>query len=178
MGGKPLGQKIRKILDGLYLASGVTASFFLIAILVLILSQMLARWTGSVITGAPDYTGYCMAAASFLALPYALNKGAHIRVSLLLGVLGRFRRWGEIWCFGVASYLSVFFAYHAIKMTNASLKWHDISQGQDATPIWIPQIAMCVGTVILAISFIDHLVSLILTGDHNIKEDALSAHAE
>jgi TRAP-type C4-dicarboxylate transport system permease small subunit len=169
---------MRPVLDKLYLASGVGASLFLITILLLISAQMVARWSGAIITGAPDYTGYAMAAASFLGLPYALNKGAHIRVSLLLNALGRYRRMGEIWCFAIGSYLSVFFAYYAIKSTRESLRFNDISQGQDASPIWIPQIAMCIGTVILAIAFIDHLLSLLFVGDHNIKEDSLEAHAE
>lgn len=174
-----LGSTLRTWLDRLYLTSGIAASIFLILILLLIISQMVARWTGSVLTGAPDYTGYCMAASSFLALPYALNKGSHIRVSLLLNALGkRGRLWVEIWCFGIGSYLSIFFAYYAIKSTQESLKWNDISQGQDASPLWIPQIAMCVGTVILAIAFIDHLITLLFTGNHNITEDALDAHGE
>jgi len=175
---KALLLSARPRLDRLYLISGIGASLFLIMILLLITSQMLARWGGFIITGAPDYTGYCMAAGSFLALPYALNKGAHIRVSLLLGALGRYRRYGEIWCFAVGSYLSVFFAYYAIKSTRESFQFNDISQGQDASPIWIPQIAMCVGTVILAIAFIDHLLSLLFVGDHNIQEDALDANVE
>ncbi|PCH72693.1 MAG: ABC transporter substrate-binding protein, partial [Rhodobacteraceae bacterium] len=71
-----------------------------------------------------------------------------------------------------------FFAYHGIKLTLESARWNDISQGQDATPLWMPQIAMSVGLVILAISFIDHLLSLLVLGDHNIEEDALDAHGE
>ena len=175
---KALVLSMRPWLDRLYLASGIGGSLFLIMILLLITAQMVARWSGSIITGAPDYTGYAMAAASFLALPYALNRGAHIRVSLLLGVLGRYRRYGEIWCFAIGSYLAVFFAWYAIKSTRESFRFNDISQGQDASPIWIPQVAMCVGTVILAIAFIDHLMSLLFVGDHNIEEDALDAHGE
>lgn len=175
---KTMVQTMRPLLDRLYLISGIGASLFLIMILLLITAQMLARWSGAIITGAPDYTGYCMAAASFLAMPYALNKGAHIRVSLLLNALGRYRRIGEIWCFSVGSYLAVFFAYYAIKSTYESWKFNDISQGQDASPIWIPQLAMCVGLVIFAIAFIDHLFSLLFLGDHNIEEDALDAHGE
>ncbi len=175
---KALVQSMRPVLDKLYLASGVGASLFLIMILLLISAQMVARWSGAIITGAPDYTGYSMAAASFLGLPYALNKGSHIRVSLLLGALGRYRRYGEIWCFAIGSYLSVFFAYYAIKSTRESFRFNDISQGQDASPIWIPQVAMCIGTVILAIAFVDHLMSLLFVGDHNIKEDSLDAHPE
>lgn len=171
-------KSVRPILDRLYLVSGVAASLFLIGILLLIAAQMVARWSGFVLTGAPDYTGYCMAAASFLAMPYALNKGAHIRVSLLINVLGRYRRFGEIWCFAVGSYLAGFFAYYAIKSNIESYRFNDISQGQDASPIWIPQLAMSIGIVIFAIAFVDHLIALLLIGDHNIDEEALEANAE
>ena len=173
-----MGKFMRKALDALYLSAGILASLFLIAILGLIVVQMIARWTGEVFTGAPDYAGYAMAASSFLALAYALNAGAHIRVSLLLTALGRYRRFGEIWCFGLGTFLSWFFAYHAISMTYASWKWNDISQGQDATPMWIPQTLMSLGVVILAIAFADHLVRLLFIGTHNIREEALDAHTE
>ena len=97
---------LRKFLDRLYAFGGFLAALFLIAILLLIVLQMLARWTGEVFPGAPDYAGYCMAAASFFAFAYALNHGAHIRVSIVLNVLGKWRRMGEIWCFLVGSGLS------------------------------------------------------------------------
>jgi len=173
-----VGKTLRVSLDRLYLTSGIMASIFLVLILLLIVAQMLARWTGSVLTGAPDFTGYAMAASSFLALSYALNRGNHIRVSLLLNALGRFRRYGEIWCFGVGGYLAIFFAWFAIKSTRESFLFNDISQGQDAWPIWLPQIFMCIGTVIFAIAFIDHLVTLFLTGNHRIDEEALDANVE
>ena len=93
---------LRSALDRVYLASGVVAALFLIAILSLIVLQMLARWTGEVFQGAPDYAGYCMAAASFFAFAHALNRGAHIRVSILLNALSRSgRRILETWCFAI-----------------------------------------------------------------------------
>ena len=61
------GRALRRILDALYLAGGIIAAFFTVAILVLIVLQMLARWTGNVFPGATDYAGYCMAGASFFA---------------------------------------------------------------------------------------------------------------
>ncbi|WP_166418672.1 TRAP transporter small permease [Cochlodiniinecator piscidefendens] len=173
-----LGKAARRFLDGLYLTGGILASLFLIAILFLIVVQMVARWTGEAFVGAPDYAGYCMAASSFLALAYALNKGNHIRVSLLLSALGKYRRIGEIWCFSVGTFLSLFFAYYAIKTMMGSIRWNDISPGQDATPLWIPQMAMVAGVCLLAIAFIDHLVRLLFVGNHNIQEEALDAHTE
>ncbi len=164
---------LRKTLDRIYTAGGVVAALFLIAILGLIVIQMVARWTGEVFSGAPDYAGYCMAAASFFAFAYALNHGAHIRVSLLLHAMGRRRWWGEIWCFALGSALSSYFAYYAIKATYWSRLLNDISQGQDATPIWIPQIAMAAGSVLLAICFWDNLLRLIFTGDHAMQSAAI-----
>lgn len=161
--------QLRRFLDGLYLASGVVAALFLIAILVLIIVQMLARWTGEVFPGAPDYAGYCMAAASFFAFAYALNHGAHIRVSIVLNALGTKRRWGETWCFAIGTALSTYFAYYAVKTTYWSRLLNDISQGQDATPIWIPQLAMASGSVLLAICFLDNLCRLIFTGKDAVR---------
>jgi TRAP-type C4-dicarboxylate transport system permease small subunit len=170
---------LRRILDTLYLIGGIIASLFLIAILLIIVAQMLARWTGGVFPGATDYAGYCMAAASFFAFAYALNHGAHIRVSLVLSALGRYRRWGETFCFAVATVIATWFAYYAIKGTYVSWRWNEISQGLDKTPIWIPQISMAIGAVLLAISFWDHLVRLIFTGQHGIEADLVDqSHAE
>ena len=170
---------LRRMLDGLYLAGGVAAALFMVAILVIIVLQMLARWTGHVFPGATDYAGYCMAAASFLAFAYALNHGAHIRVSIVLNALGKRRRWLELWCFGIGAATTIYFAYYAVKGSYVSWKLHDISQGQDATPLWIPQIAMAAGSILLAICFCDHLVRLTLTGSHGIRADVVEqSHGE
>lgn len=164
-----LGRVLRRVLDALYFAGGVIAALCLIAILVLIILQMLARWTGEVFPGAPDYAGYCMAAASFFAFAYALNHGAHIRVSIVLNALDAGRRWLETWCFAIGGAAATYLAYYAVKNTHLSWKLNDISQGQDATPMWIPQLPMAAGAILLAICFWDHLVQLLFKGTHGIQ---------
>lgn len=83
-----IGRGLRAVLDALYFAGGVLAAGFLVMILAIIVAQMAARWFGFTFPGSTDYAGYCMAAASFFAFAHALNRGAHIRVSLLLAALG------------------------------------------------------------------------------------------
>ena len=161
---------VRRTLDALYLAGGAVGAVFMIAILLVIVAQMVARWSGLVFPGGPSYAGYAMAGSSFMALAYALNKGAHVRVSLLLSGLGPHRRFAEIWCYGIGAVLAIFFARYAIKANIWSYKLNDVSQGQDATPLWIPQIVMSVGTVLLAITMVDHFVRLLLT-DHSGHEE-------
>ncbi len=169
---------LRRTLDLIYLAGGAVGALFLIAILVLIVMQMVARWTGLVFPGATDYAGYCMAASSFFALAYALNRGAHIRVTLLLGKLGHWRRWGEIWCYAVAAITATFFARYAVKANIWSEKLNDISQGLDATPIWIPQLSMSIGSVLLAIALWDHLLRLIFSDHMGVETPDVSEQAE
>ena len=154
--------RVRRVYDLLYLASGVAAAVFLIAILILIVVQMVARWTGEIFPGAPEYAGYCMAAASFLAFANALNKGAHIRVSILLNAVSGRARWAlNLWCYGIGALVGWYVAYYAWQFTYWSWKFNDISQGQDAVLLWIPQSAMLVGSVILAIALTDHFLHLL-----------------
>ena len=88
---------VRRGLDTLYSVGGVIGAVFLISILGLIVAQMVARWTGQVFPGSTDYAGYSMAGASFMALAYAMNRGAHIRVNLVLSHTGRWRRHAGFW---------------------------------------------------------------------------------
>lgn len=168
------GKKLRQVLDGMYLAGGLLGAGFLLLILLIIVAQMIARWSGYALPGSTAYAGYCMAAASFFALAYTLNHGAHIRVTLFLSILGKYRRFAEIWCFGMSTFLSGYFFWHAWKAVHTSIEINDISQWQDATPLWIPQIAMGLGTTLLFIAFVDHFFQIIFHGEHGIKSEKSS----
>lgn len=164
---------MRKFLDRLYKGAGVLAAVCLMAILVIIVLQMSARWMSVSFPGSSEYAGYLMAASSFLAFAYALNSGSHIRVSLLLNGLGSKRFYGELWCMIIGAAASSYLAWYAIKAIYWSLKFKDVSQGQDATPLWIVQTPVAVGAVLLAVCFWDNLVSLILWKKDNINPEKL-----
>ena len=161
---KAAGRVLRSSLDALYRGCGALAACFLVALLVIIVAQMAARWTGQVFIGATSYAGYCMAASAFFALAYTLNHGAHIRVNLLLSRLGSARRWGEVWCLGTGTAVAAYFAFYAVKTTWWSWKLNDVSQGQDAWPLWIPQVPMSLGTVVFAVALADRLVCTLFAG--------------
>lgn len=173
-----VAHSLRRGLDGLYFLAGLCAAMCLIAILLLIVVQMVARWTGEVFAGAPEYAGYAMAAASFLAFASALNRGAHIRVSIVLNAVGpTARRIINIWCFAVGSLVAWYFVRHAYNFVYFSWKFNDISQGQDKTLLWMPQSVMLLGSVILAIALTDNLLHLIFTGDHRIRRELVDESA-
>lgn len=91
----------------------------------------------------------------------------------------RTRRWLETWCFAVATALGWYFVYYATKAAYWSWKLHDISQGQDATPLWIPQSSMVLGSIVFAIALTDHLIHVLFAGDHRIEADMVDqSHSE
>ena len=150
---------MRKALDSLYNAAGVLAALFLIGTLVMVLIGIAGRLLHFHVAGTDSYAGYCMAAAGFLALAHTLKRGEHIRVTLLLSALrGTPRRALEIWALAAASVLAALFAVYSCKLAWQSYIFHDISTSNDATPLWLPQLAMAVGAVVLAIAFVDELV--------------------
>lgn len=164
---------MRYLLDRLYFSCGVLAALCLVGILVIIFMQMFARWMLVPFPGSSEYAGYLMAASSFLAFPYALNAGSHIRVTLFIKAMGSKRYWGELWCLLIGAAASSYLAWFAWKMIYWSLKFNDISQGQDATPLWIVQTPVAIGATILAICFWDNVVTLVLSGKDNIKATAV-----
>ncbi|MFC6641801.1 MULTISPECIES: TRAP transporter small permease [Sulfitobacter] len=163
---------LRRLLDGLYIGAGALAALCLVAILTLIVAQMVARWTGNVFPGAASYAGYAMAGASFLAFANALNRGSHIRVSILLNALSTGgKRLLDIWCFAVAAAVAWYFTYYAYWFVYWSWKFNEVSQDQDATALWMPQSVMVIGGGILAIALTDNLLHLIFKGDHRVTRD-------
>lgn len=163
---------LRRGLNGLYALNACLAALCLLAILLLTLSQMLARWTGNVLVGASDYAGYCMAAASFFGFATALNHGYHIRVGIVLNALPKkLKHWLNTICFIIGAAVMWYFVWFAGRFVYWSWKFAEISQSEDKTALWIPQMAMLIGASVLAIALTDHLLSLIVNGDHNMKQN-------
>ncbi len=157
--------KIRAGLHRLFNACGIIAAGFLIAILLLIVVQVIGRYAGYPTPGVTNYAGYCMAGASFFGLSYAMHNNAHIRVSLFLNLSGKVRFILELWCHLIATGLALYFSYYAYKMIYWSVKFHDVSQGQDATPLWIPQLVSGIGTSVLCLVLLERLYLLIFVSD-------------
>jgi TRAP-type C4-dicarboxylate transport system permease small subunit len=150
---------LRRALDGLYGGCAALAALCMVGLLVMVLLSVLSRQLGFHVPGTDAYAGYLMAGAGFLALAHTLKRGEHIRVTLLLGALkGRSARALELFALSVACGLAVLAAWYAIKLAWQSHAFNDISTSNDATPLWIPQLSMAVGNVVLAIAFIDEWV--------------------
>jgi TRAP-type C4-dicarboxylate transport system permease small subunit len=146
-------------MDALYDGAAWLAALSMVGLLAMVLLTILSRQLGFHVPGTDAYAGYLMAAAGFLALAHTLKKGEHIRVTLLLGRLqGGARRAMELWALAAAAALAGLFAWYSARLVWQSRLFNDISTGNDATPLWIPQLAMAAGTLVLFVAFVDELV--------------------
>jgi len=146
---------MRRFLDGLYLASGVAAAGFLLALLLAILVQVIGRKLGLTVD-TTELSGFFMAAATFLGLAYTFRDGGHIRISLLIGRLGGAPRKAlELWCCVASAALAGYLATSAAFFALESWQFDDISPGLLAIPFWIPQSGMAAGLAILTVALLD-----------------------
>lgn len=171
---------MRRLLDALYHAAAYLAAFFMIGTLAAILLSVAGRLLDFHVRGTDAYAGYCMAAAAFLALAHTLKRGEHIRVTLILEHVGaRARRALELWSHFAGMLLAGALAWFSLRLVWQSYTFNDISQGNDATPLWIPQLTMALGATVLLVAMLDDLVAL-LRGQSikPAKLDSEPAHIE
>jgi TRAP-type C4-dicarboxylate transport system permease small subunit len=198
-------QPVWRILDLIYKAAGALAACFMVLILLLIIAQMIARWSSLTFHGSTEYAGYAMAATSFFALAYTLTQGGHIRVSVLLNLNRHTKFWLDVLAMFIAAVTATYFARYAIKTNIMSEMLNDRTQGQDYvpewlltffsmfanspakwgelwantgsdwvfTPVWLPQLPMSVGTVLLAVAIWDYLTRLLALRESQIHAEAL-----
>lgn len=194
-----------RVLDRIYLGAGVAAACSMVMILLLIVAQMIARWSSMTFSGSTEYAGYAMAATSFLAMAHALTRGAHIRVSIFLNMNKFLGFWLDALAMLIAAITATYFARYAIKTNIMSKLLNDRTQGQDFvpewllsffamftnapsewaqiwaetgsgwvyTPMWLPQLPMSIGTVLLAVAIWDYLTRLLVTRQTSIVSEAV-----
>ncbi len=150
---------MRRLLDTLYDGAAWLAALCMVGLLAMVLLGIVSRELHFHVPGTDAYAGYLMAGAGFLALAHTLKRGEHIRVTLLLTRLqGRARHAMEVWALAAATALAALAAFYSVRLVWQSHQFHDVSTGNDATPLWIPQLAMAAGTLILLVAFVDELV--------------------
>ena len=152
-------KSLDKNLNKLYKFSGYIAAIFLIFVAVFILIGISSRIFGFYIRGLAEYSGYCMASASFFALAFTFVEGGHIRITLFLEKIpGNKKKYLENWCLVIATFFSGYLAFYFIKMLIISYKFQERSEGADEILIWIPQTSVAIGSSIFFVCIFHKLI--------------------
>jgi TRAP-type C4-dicarboxylate transport system permease small subunit len=172
---------LRRFLDRLYAASGALAAVCLASIAAVMLAQALMRELGMLLRGADDIVAWLCAASAFLALGYTFRHGELVRVGLVLERLPRrARRHAETACLATALLFVGYVVYAVLLFVYESWKFNELAQGLIQIPIWIPQMSLAAGAVILLVAVCDEFV-LHLSGRktaYQAAEDERRAHRD
>ena len=159
---------MRRLLDGLYLGAGVAGALAIFLIFLLVGVQVSARLLdalmrllglrafGFIVPSIAEICGFLLAVGSFLALPYTLIRGGHIRIGMVVDRLPTaLRRYTEAVVGLVAAAIASYAALALGRLTVKSLSFNDVSYGIIPIPLALPQGLMTLGLIILAIAILD-----------------------
>lgn len=169
-----------KFLDSLFTAAAWLSGFCLLSVLLCVIGSIVSRLLHIEFPGVDAYAGYSMAAATFLALASTLRHGEHIRVTLFLSICKGKKHFAlDVFCHLLALLFSATLAWFSTMLVINSHKFNDISTSLDATPLWIPQIAMAIGTWLFFLAFVRDTIELLQEGKiSSLKHDATAAFME
>ena len=140
------------------------AAFCAAALAVLLLAEValtgLFNWSQP---WAVEYSAYLCAITLFGGTGYALRRGAHIRVAVVLHHLSP--RAAQAIDFAVtllALWVAGFLAAGLVELSFRSHKLDSVSYFAMQTPLWIPQAALALAVVLLVLALVARLLRLIL----------------
>lgn len=149
-----------KLAHGFYRVLLALACLAMLAAFGAVLLGIVSRLLRFNVPGLDAYAGYAIAAALFLALPVALREGEHIRVTLVLDrVPARVRGALEWWSLLAGLALALGLSVYAARLVWFSYVTHDLSTAADASPLWVPQLPLLMGSVGLTMAFVHALVA-------------------
>ncbi len=160
-------------LEPLYRLTAFLAVTALVAIALIILTDVVLRQFGGQVRSSDDFAGFALVAAGMLGLAPTYRRGEHIRVGVLLDRLrGRARRAAEIACLVVGVVAIGWANWWAGRFVYDSWRFHEVSQGLVPVPLWIPQFFMFFGLFVLLIAMVEDLLRLLLGRDPSYMAEA------
>lgn len=170
---------MHSLLNKLYLASGYLSGLCIVLITLIITAQIVGRMFGFIVPSAEDFSGYSLAAATFFGLAYTFREGGHIRVTLVIQKWGEGARYcQEMLVLVLALLLVSFMSFYSIHMVWESYIFEEVSSGYVSIPIWMPQVPVALGIVMLNIAILDDVIALIRRKTPSYKVHEGELHLE
>ncbi|MCQ9618067.1 TRAP transporter small permease [Paenalcaligenes niemegkensis] len=152
-------------------ACGGLAACFLCLIAIIVTGQIIARSFGGIIPSSDDFAAWAMASSVFLALPYAMLRGDHIRVSLLLQLMPkRFHKPYELVATTFTLVLSAWCSQQVVIFVYESFMYNEVAQGMVRVPMWLPQLGMPIGMCMLTAMLARRLLRCVMNQELEATE--------
>jgi TRAP-type C4-dicarboxylate transport system permease small subunit len=156
----------RRVLDALYAACAGLAALSLLGIFLVMMAQVALREMQRQLPGADDITAYLCVATTFFALAATFRRGELIRVGMVLDRLPpRPRRAAEAAVLALAALLTGTILWFTAQDVLFAHEIEEVAQGTVAFPLWVPKLAMPIGSGLLLVAILDELVAVAWRGE-------------
>lgn len=154
---------MQNVLNGAIRLSGLLAVVLLMLMVAVMSISIVMRQFGGLLSGSEDIATFSMVGLAFLGLPSVYRAGLHVRVETVITRLSaRARKWLNITSVAVAIAVCLVLIYFSAVLVSDSWRYGDTSYGLLPIPLWIPQLPIPVGLVLLSLALLDDLVRLML----------------
>lgn len=152
-------QRFVRIVDLIATAVAVAAGVMLALQALAVAADALMRFMGDPIRWVHEVTTYMLIGFSFLAAPYALRKGAHFRVTLLVERFSeQTQRRLQLGLYAVSAIFLLLFAYHSAQIAYTAFERGARAPTLLRTPQVIPRAMLPIGSFLLALTCIAEML--------------------
>ena len=159
------------VADWISLIAAFLAAACIVALTGLILAEIFVAFISRFVPSIPsgigigwEYSAYLMGGAFLLGSGMTLRAGQQIRVELLLRARdGKYARLMEILSAVLGSAVTIFLAVTLVQFTWRTFLSGEVSQ-DSFTPLWIPQVALSVGAIVLALQMVVRTIISLTSG--------------
>ncbi|MBX6742541.1 MAG: TRAP transporter small permease [Acetobacteraceae bacterium] len=156
---------MRRLLDSLYAAAAGLAALSLLSIFLVMMAQVALREMQMQLPAADDISAYLCVATTFFALAATFRRGELIRVGMVLDRLRPGpRRLMEGVVLVLAGGMVAYITFWTAQDTLFSWEIEEVAQGTVPIPLWIPKLAMPIGSALLLVAVLDELVTVLRGG--------------
>lgn len=153
---------MRRALDALYAAGAGLAALALVGIFVVMTLQVVLRQFEVQFAGSDDLSAYLCVAAAFFALAATFRRGELIRVSMGIANLPAWLRpWAEGLALTMAALATGYITFWTAQDVLFSLEIEEVAQGTVPFLLWVPKLAMPLGSGLLLVAILDEFVTLL-----------------
>jgi TRAP-type C4-dicarboxylate transport system permease small subunit len=154
---------MRKTLDFIYDAAGYLAAFFVFAIFAIMVLGSAMREMGFRTGGSTEVAAWMTAGAAFFGLAHTFKHGDFVRVVLVLEMFGpKTRRAFEVISLAIAAVFVGYITWAVSVFVYNNYRFGEMAGGLIVIPLWIPQMSLVIGCVLLLVAVVDELVLVLL----------------
>jgi TRAP-type C4-dicarboxylate transport system permease small subunit len=153
---------MRLLIDRVFQVTGAIAAFFVFSIFAVMIITSSMRMLGFNTGGSEDIVSWLTAAAAFFGMGQAFKNGDFVRVELLLSRMGPARRrFFELITLFAGCLFTGYISWSVSSYVWDSFKFNDLSQGIIVVPMWVPQLSIVIGSILLFLAFLDEFFRVV-----------------